>query len=838
MQASAQAAVSVAQAAQGFEAPPAFYRPAMFWAWNADPTPQVMREQLRDMQRAGVGAVVVMPMPANFRQRDFFDGMHIPYLSDEFFHLVRVTAEECRALGLKLWIYDEGGWPSGIAAGLVTEGHPEFRGKVLKREGDGFAVAYEGYPTDLMDAGAVRRFIEVTHEGYKRSVGDYFGETVVGVFTDEMRVGGRVGSDAIPWTERLPDAFEAKKGYPIEKILPLLFAGAPADASTERARYDFWDVWTRLFAEAYFQQIGDWCDANGLLFTGHVGGEDALLGEHWAGFGHFFRVMGPIAVPAVDAIWRQIFPGGPLADFPKLASSAAHHQGKRYSLTESFAVYGWGLTPEQMKWITDHQFVRGINLMQPMMVCLKEDDYGLANTASHLGRGNPLWEHFDLYADYTARLSWMLSQGVPVAQVGVYLPVASRWVEAGDVDESATAIADQLLRSQIDFDFIDDDLIARAASAGGLLSAGPVSYGVVVMPAAPVVPTPTLERLARFCEDGGLAVVVDQIPMRGCERGGEARFAAARERLFAGMTADARATEAVGQGQVEFVPRAEREQVAAAVAEGVARDFLLRKPNPHIRYCHRRLDDAELYFVTNESAQEQRVWVRLQGDGAAVRWDSESGRRVRLPRRRGEIRLLLPGCGSALISVGAQPQATEPPKHLWRRALTLHGPWTLRAKKRYVIEDGPIVESNETTAWVAADLGDWRKFLGEHFSGVGEYRCEFSVPEEALGQEAAIDLGRVRYVARVRLNGREAGRRAWQPYGVEVTGLLKPGVNLLEVEVTNTLAEQSLRPEVVEMMQASGWRNGYRQRAEAFEAESLGGGLLGPVTLALHRSST
>lgn len=829
-------AVSVAEVTAGFETPPDFHRPAMFWAWNADPTPELIREQLREMRRAGLGGVVIMPMPADFRPGDFIDGMHIPYLSDDFFRAMRLAAEGCRALGLKMWIYDEGGWPSGIAHGLVTEGHPEFRGKVLKREGSGFTVAFEGYPTDLLDRDAVRRFLEVTHERYRHWVGDLFGDTIVGVFTDEMRVGGRVGSDAIPWTERLPDEFEAQKGYPIEQSLPLLFSGAPEEPRTEQARCDFWDVWSRLFEEAYFKQTADWCEANGLLFTGHMGGEDELLGEHWGGFGHFFRVMRPIHVPAVDAIWRQIFPGGPPSDFPKLAGSAAHHAGKRYTLTESFAVYGWGLTPAQMKWITDQQFVRGINLMQPMMVCLKEDEYGLANTASDLGPANPLWQHFNFWADYAGRLSWMLAQGAPEVRVALYLPVASRWAGC-EVSESVTAIADHLLRHQIDFDFVDDDCIARAGAAGGVLSVGPMPYRAVVVPAAPVMRASTLERLARFCEGGGLLVLVDELPSRPCERGAEARFAAARERVSWERRPEAQAGKALGEGKVVFLPRAQRESVADVLGQAVARDFVLLKPNANIRYCHRRLSDADLYFVTNESDKRQRLRVRLEGEGAAVRWEPETGRRIRLRARGGWVTLSLEGYGSALLTVGAEPPGALPASRPWRRALKIEGPWALRAQERHVIEtDGRVTMSTEAGEWAAARLGDWRRALGQYFSGTAEYRYEFEAPEAALKAEAAINLGRVRYVACVRVNGRETSPAhvGWQPYRVEATGLLKPGRNLLEIEVTNTLADQSLRPEVVEMMQAKGWRNGYRRRAEAFEAESLGGGLFGPVTLEIR----
>jgi len=813
----------MAELEAGFDDPPPFHRPAMFWAWNADPTVEMIADQLRQMRDAGVGAVVLMPMPADFRPADFIDGMHIPYLSEEFFRLVRVAVEHCAQLGTRFWIYDEGGWPSGIARGQVTEGHPEFRGKVLKRAGPGFSVAYEGYPTDLLSPAAVRRFIALTHEGYKRSIGEFFGGTVVGLFTDEMKVGGAVGSEAIPWTERLPDEFEARKGYGVEEILPLLFAGAPEGPRTEQARADFCEVVTALFAEAYFKQTAEWCQANGLLFTGHLGGEDDLLGPHWARFGSFFATLEHLHVPGVDAIWRQIFPGVRRADFPKLASSVAHQRGRAYCMTESFAVYGWGLTPAQMKWVTDHQFVRGINVMQTMMVCLKADQYGLANTASHLGKGNPLWEHFDLYAKYSGRLSWALSLGTPAARVALYLPEEARWAGAASVGDSVTYVAEALLRRQIDFDFVGKGGLERARVASGALAVGAMSYQAIVIPHAPVVSATTMERLARFSESGGLVVFCQKMPQRPSERRAEGRFAAAKERLM---------NRAEQDGTVVLLSEPSEEHLAAALSPAAPPDLILRKPNPDIRYCHRRLRDADLYLVTNEAARAKRVALRLEGQGEATLWDPERGKRRRLRRREGWVSLRLPGWGTAMVTVGAPPATLEPPMREWRRVATLEGPWMLRRLRAWEItEQGHLRESEDSAHWLHADLGDWRKFVGEHFSGIAQYRCEFEVPQPLPDGEWAIDLGRVAFVAKVTLNGKEAGRRAWEPYRVEVTEMLKEGANVLEVEVTNTLADQSLRPEVLAMMREKGWRNGYRAKAEAFEAESLGGGLYGPVTL-------
>ncbi|MGD9498838.1 MAG: glycosyl hydrolase, partial [Armatimonadota bacterium] len=290
--------------------PPAAYRPAMFWLLNGRLTPERMREQIRQMHERGCGGFFLHPMGEAFRLRDFIAGIDPPYLSDEYFALIRLAVEEADRLGIYAWLYDEGGWPSGTAQGRVVAGHPELRGRVLGVGGDGelvaqvtlggsrlrFTAQVGGYPVDTLNPATAARFIELTHERYAQAVGEFFGGTIPGMFTDEVAVGGRVGGDAVPWSPGLLEQFERRRGFDLTPWLPALFGDealglvlaehfAPEDIATVRC--EFCELWTELFREAYFEPINRWCAEHGLLHTGHVGGEDDLR-SHAAHFGHFF----------------------------------------------------------------------------------------------------------------------------------------------------------------------------------------------------------------------------------------------------------------------------------------------------------------------------------------------------------------------------------------------------------------------------------------------------------------------------------------------------------------------------------------------------------------------
>ena len=74
-----------------------------------------------------------------------------------------------------------------------------------------------------------------------------------------------------------------------------------------------------------------------------------------------------------------------------------------------------------------------------------------------------------------------------------------------------------------------------------------------------------------------------------------------------------------------------------------------------------------------------------------------------------------------------------------------------------------------------------------YFSGTAEYQKEFDVPAELLAPDRRqyLDLGNVAVNARVILNGHDMGILWRQPYRMDVTGVLKPGRNSLNIHVTN-----------------------------------------------------
>src|SRR6476469_8566455 len=104
-----------------FRQPRVDFYPSVFWNWNDRMDQSLIREQLRDMYDHKLLTVCIMPMPRDFRPDSTGNHLNVDYLSDEYFSLYRFAIEEAARQGMKNWLYDEGGGPSGSATGRVVK---------------------------------------------------------------------------------------------------------------------------------------------------------------------------------------------------------------------------------------------------------------------------------------------------------------------------------------------------------------------------------------------------------------------------------------------------------------------------------------------------------------------------------------------------------------------------------------------------------------------------------------------------------------------------------------------------------------------------------------------
>ncbi|HQE62617.1 MAG TPA: hypothetical protein PLV10_10125, partial [Candidatus Latescibacteria bacterium] len=116
--------MSVARILEDLRKPAPFVRPMPFWFWNGKLDADLFIKQLDDMAEKGIGDVFLHPMPQEFRPKDFVSGIEGEYLGREFMAAVRAVVEAAAQRGMRFWLYDEGGWPSGVNLGRVVAARP------------------------------------------------------------------------------------------------------------------------------------------------------------------------------------------------------------------------------------------------------------------------------------------------------------------------------------------------------------------------------------------------------------------------------------------------------------------------------------------------------------------------------------------------------------------------------------------------------------------------------------------------------------------------------------------------------------------------------------------
>ena len=342
--------------------------------------------------------------------------------------------------------------------------------------------------------------------------------------------------------------------------------------------------------------------------------------------GDYFRDMYYVQIPGIDAIWHQIWMDN-VADFPKLASSAAHLFGRARSFTESFAAYRPTPDVTQAKWITDEQFVRGITDLEIMFYPSS------ANGEQKLG-GFIGSEQFPSFVDYAKRASYLLSSGQPTASIGVYFPTSSMWLGDEAANELTLKVTKELLETQRDFDYIDDDSLAKLLTLrnGALENLSGSAYRTILVPGARLISEQALTRLREFVSTGGRVVFLGCTPelisspsILHAKKGGDFKWASFQPSGYLN----------VPMFDVQF-----------------------KSSVPYVKYLHRRLRDGELYFFFNESNKPQATEAELLGNGAAQRWDAASGAVIKLastaePLGRVKFDLRLEPYESEFVFVGA-----------------------------------------------------------------------------------------------------------------------------------------------------------------------------------------
>lgn len=547
-----------------FARPPSPYRGKPFWAWNGRLEASELRRQVRIFKRMGLGGFFMHSRV----------GLDTAYLGPDWFRCVRACIDEAAKIGVEAWLYDEDRWPSGAAGGLVTK-NPKYRQRHLKMDKldtpkdlkwtgatlaaftarlDGATATgvqpikkgsrpaglesgqsilafrveveppspwYNGYTyLDTLSHEAVRQYIRVTHEAYRRRVGEFFGRLVPGIFTDEPNYGW-LPDTAVPWTARLPAIFRQRYGYDVLAHLVELFYDVDG-RPVSKARWNFADCITFLFVDAFSRQIGEWCGKNGILFTGHVLAEETLRSQTVC-VGSCMRHYEHMQAPGMDLLTER----SRQYTTAKQVTSAARQFGRRWRLSEVYGCTGWDFSFESHKAVGDWEAALGINLRCQHLAWYTMLGEAKRDYPAAIFYQSPWWELYGTVEDYFARLTVAMTRGQEVRDLLVIHPVESMWTmrKAGWMQDEATTAYDRMLdelndslyQEQVDFDYGDEELLARhakvakAADGAAVVKVGKAVYRAVIVPPMKTMRSTTLALLKKFAAAGGLVVFAGDV---------------------------------------------------------------------------------------------------------------------------------------------------------------------------------------------------------------------------------------------------------------------------------------------------------------------------------------
>jgi len=349
------------------------------------------------------------------------------------------------------------------------------------------------YYIDALNPEATQRFLEITHEGYKKAVGDDFGTVVPGFYTDEPAMHYyHVGMDnyVVPWSQQMFKIFRDHRGYDLKPHLPALYTDMGED--TQKIRYDFWRTLSDQYTETYYKQIRDWCDENNVIFTGH------LLFEEWLRAsarceGNIFNHLKQMHLTGVDHLYPKIG----TEDTPdqhvalKLASSAAHHFGSARLLCESMGGTYWDCSLERMKWMANWEYVLGVTIFNNHGYHYSIEGERKRDWPPSQFYHHTWWKYYDQFTIYMSRLGHLLSGGRHIAKLLILYPLNSIWTnyvpqtrdKIGDaIEHDFYYLTDTLLRMHYDFDYTDEEILVDSIISDGKIHIRDESFEVLILP--------------------------------------------------------------------------------------------------------------------------------------------------------------------------------------------------------------------------------------------------------------------------------------------------------------------------------------------------------------------
>ncbi len=623
------------------------------------------------------------------------------------------------------------------------------------------------------------------------------GNYIRAMFCDSMELEGA------NWNDDLPVEFEKRRGYSLVPYLPFVLKkvghmGNPLEGEygtkfsekvieeIKRVDLDLYHTRIELFKERFIDTFNDWCHRNNVKSRMQAYGRGM----------HPLEASMEIDIPECETwLWKEVGKEYPDTGFQgraprmcnKYVSSGAVLSGKKIVSCEEITntAMAFMATLERIKIAGDQSNISGVNhsILHGFNYSPPEAKFpGWIRYGTYFNEQNTWWPYFRKWADYKARISFLLQNATPQANVAILQPLVDLWLKHGPqrdpfpqkwYPEYQNNLWEAIHQNGGACDYVSENIINNATFINGKMIYNACSYSTLLLPEIETLDLKTTQSLANFVNEGGKIVFIGKKPYKSpTYKNGDTNDAAVKRIV----------DDLIKNENVILYPTPTGNLIQWY---GDMQDKLRLKPYVKFDKTHKYLSQSSyrigrnsLFFIANSSLSED---ISVKADFQVEEklrpwiWNPETGKKLLYPTIGGnnKIQLKLPRASSAMIvfeSEGEGKQFQVMKSNQQVKELT--GAWQLQLN--HINGEKQKLKLNSLT-----DLIENKKT--KEFAGEVIYEKTININ---FDKYQYIDLGDVQGVSELTVNGTLIGSKWYGAHLYDINGVLKKGKNKLSIKLT------------------------------------------------------
>lgn len=681
-----------------------------------------------------------------------------------------------------------------------------------------------GLEVDKLDPIAVTKYFENYLNQYKKATGGMMGDKggLQFMVTDSYEAGSQ------NWTGNMAAEFEKRRGYSLLKWLPVLTG--TIITSTEASENFLWDLRKtigEMVAEYHYDNLTTILARYGMkrYTESHESGR-ALIADG-------MEIKRKAAIP-MSAMWtknmfiNQNNQSRYVADIRESAS-VAHIYGQNLVAAESLTALGimgaaWSYAPANLKPTADLELASGLNrfvihtsVHQP--VDDKIPGLGLGPFGQWFNRHETWAEQAKAWTAYLSRSAYLLQQGKFVADIIYYY---------GEDNNITSLFNAQLpaIPKGYNYDFVNADALINMLQVNdhAITTVSGMNYKVLVLDANSVNMTLPVAKAIYKLVNAGATVIGPKPTNNPSLAGNNAEYKTIIDQLWGGNKTE----KLVGKGKI----------IIGSLSEtvlnnlNIAPDFSYTDATADVLFVHRRLNDKDIYWVNNRKDQPQKLDANFRVTGKSVEiWHAETGKSEKVSysfddkQTKVNLNLTTNDAVFVVFAEATNKKSFSVAEPITAQLAELNGVWEVSFQKE---RGAPAsIKMNELKSLSENEIPGVK-----YFSGIATYSKTVNVKNEWLkmGGSISLDLGIVKELAEVFVNGVSVGIVWKAPYKIDLGKTLHTGDNIIQIKVANLWVNRLIGDQQPNTEKKITYTTMPFYNAKSSLTKS---GLLGPVTLDL-----